>query len=294
MIKFFYDTDSELRFDIAKELGIENDVIKMPYSIDGVEYLADLGENFNSKEFFNKLRAGILASTVALNPAEYVNYFMPWAEKGAEVFYVSFGSEFSGTFNNMEIALKEIRKKYPDFKFTRYDTKAISMATGLLVIKAAKLLNEGLNVKDVCLKLDMLRDKINETFVVDDLKHLRRGGRLTSAEAFFGGILQIKPIIKLSQEGKLKPAAKVTGRNKAFSIMVDEVIQSFDSSAALPLIILNGDCLEDAKRLEQQIKLARPEIEIWQYDVGPVIGAHCGPNTIGFCYPSVNLRPVLS
>ncbi|HHX48932.1 MAG TPA: DegV family protein [Clostridiales bacterium] len=293
MIKFFYDTDSELRFDIAKELEIENDVIRMPYSVDGIEYLADLGENFNAKDFFNKLRSGILSSTAALNPEEYINYFMPYAEKGVEVFYVSFGTAFSGTFRNLDIAIREIREKYPDFKFTRYDTEAISMAAGLIVIQAAKLLKSGLNVKEVCDELDKIKDKINAVFVVDDLKHLKRGGRLSSAEAFFGGILQIKPIIKLSSEGKLKPAAKVTGRNKAFSVMVKEIIETFDASIGLPLVIMNGDCLDEAKRLEQQIKTARPEIEIWQYDVGPVIGTHCGPNTIGFCYPSVNSRPVL-
>lgn len=291
MIKFFYDTDSELRYDIAKELKIENDVIKMPYSVDGVEYLADLGETFSAKEFFDKLRSGVSSSTAALNPSEYVNYFMPWAEKNKEVLYVSFGTAFSGTFNNMEIALKEILNKYPDFKFTRYDTKAISMATGLIVIKAAQLLNDGMDVKQICEELDKITNKINATFIVDDLKHLKRGGRLTSTEAFFGGILQIKPLIKLSLEGKLKPAAKVTGRNKALNIMLNEVIDLYDSSANLPLIILNGDCIEEAKRLEYQIKSIRPDIDIWQYDVGPVIGTHCGPNTIGLCYPSIKERP---
>lgn len=293
MIKFFYDTDSEVRYDIAKELGITNDVIRMPYTIKDKEYFADLGESFNAKEFYALVKAGHLPSTASLNPTEYVKYFSPWAEKGVEVFYVSFGTKFSGTFSNLDIAIKELKTKYPKFKFTRYDTKAISMATGLIVIEAAKLIKQGKSVEETCAELDKLTNYINAVFVVDDLKHLKRGGRLSSGEAFFGGILQIKPIIRLTADGKLALASKVQGKNKALITMANEIIDKFDSSKKIPLIIMNADCIDDAKRVESIILNSRPEIEIWHYDVGPVIGAHCGPGTIGLCYPGEE-RPIIN
>lgn len=283
MTAFFCDTDCELWYEQADRLGITN-IILMPYTICGKEYFYDFGRTYNPKEFFRLLREGNVAITSALNPEDYKNYFEPFFQKGEDIFYVSFSSEMSGTFKYMDIAVKELQEKYPGVKFTRYDTKAISMGAGIPVLAAAKLHNEGKSVEEICAYLDKLVPHVNSVIVVDDLQHLKRGGRISAASAVIGGILKIKPIIKLTKKGTLAALEKVAGRNKAIANAIDEVITSATVPGEHPIVIMNADCEEEALRAKEKLTAALPEADIWLYDVGPVIGAHCGPGTLAFCY----------
>lgn len=284
MTAFFCDTDSELWYEVADRLNITN-IIEMPYTIGGKEYLYDFGRsNYDYKEFFGKLRSGEVAITSALNPEDYKRYFEPFFRKGEDIFYVSFSSEMSGTFKYMDMALKELNAKYPGVKFVRYDTKAISMGAGLQVIAAAKLFNEGKSVEEICAYLDKMSPVTNISIVVDDLQHLKRGGRLSATQAFFGGIIKIKPIIKLTKQGTLIATDKVPGRNKALAVITDEIIRDASHLDEHPIVIMHGDCEEEAMRVKEKILSALPQTDVWVYPIGPVIGAHCGPGTIGICY----------
>lgn len=282
MTAFFCDTNCELWWDRAKALGITN-IIRMPYTICDKEYFYDLGENTDSKKFFDLVRAGNTPITSALNPEDYKAYFEPFFKAGEDIFYVSFSTEMSGTFKYLEMAINELSKKYPGVKFTRYDTKGISMAAGIPVYYAAKAYNEGKSVDDIIKMLDNLVPSVNCTIVVDDLQHLKRGGRLSAAQAFFGGILNIKPIIKLNKDGKLAAVGKVPGRNKALLTMTDEIIEKV-ADTSYPIVIMDADCREDSDRVAAKIKAVLPGADIWQQSVGPVIGTHCGPGTIGICF----------
>lgn len=290
MISFFYDTDSELSFEIAQKYGIENNAIRFPYTLCGENFYADLGQTFDSNWFYGKINEGHVPTTSALNIEEFKEYFEPEFAKGNEVFYVSFGTKFSAAFEMMDRAIEELRQKFPNLKFTRYDTKAISMATGLLVIEAAKALNNGKSTQEIVKLLDELTPKINISIVVDDLNFLKRGGRLSAGKAFIGGILQLKPIIKLTKAGSLEPFQSISGRNKALKIITQELIENIQKESHIPLVIMNANCTEDAKHVGEIIAQARPDIEILQMNVGPVIGTHCGPSAIGFCYLG-NERP---
>lgn len=283
MTVFFCDTDSELWYDKAEALGLKNNIL-MPYTICGKEYFYDFGRGYDSKEFFRLMREGNTAITSALNPDDYKNYFEPYYQKGEDIFYVSFSSEMSGTFKYMDMAVKELAAKYPGVKFTRYDTKAISMGAGLSVIAAKKMFDAGKPVEEICAYLDKLIYKINTFIVVDDLQHLKRGGRLSAASALIGGILNIKPIIKLTKKGTLVPTEKVPGRNKAIAKVTDQVIAEADLLNEHPIVILHADCLADAERIKDKIAAALPQADVWVQDIGPVIGAHCGPGTIGICF----------
>lgn len=283
MTAFFIDTDCELHYSKAEELGIKN-IIEMPYTVCGKEYFYDLGKTYNAKEFFALLREGNTAITSALNPEDYKNYFLPFFEKGEDIFYVSFSSGMSGTFAYMDIAVKELQAQYPDVKFVRYDTKAISMGAGIPTIAAAKLYNEGKSVEEICAYLDDLVPYVNSVIVVDDLQHLKRGGRLSAAAALFGGILKIKPIIKLTKKGTLAALEKVAGRNKAIAVATDEIIANATRLDEHPIVIMHADCEAEAIRAKDKIAAALPTADVWIYEVGPVIGAHCGPGTLGFCF----------
>jgi DegV family protein with EDD domain len=290
MISFFYDTDSEINLEIAKEYGIENNAIRFPYSICGETFYADLGQTFDKKWFYSKINEGNVPTTSALNSEEFREYFEPEFEKGNEVFYVSFGTKFSAAFSMMDKTIEELKKKYPKLKFTRYDTKAISMGTGLLVISAAKALSEGKTVPEVIKLLDQLTPFINASLVVDDLSFLKRGGRLSAGKAFLGGILQLKPVIKLTKAGTLEPFQSISGKNKALKTVTQEAIENAKVNSELPFIIMNANCPEDALHIETVIRQSRPDLKIIQVDVGPVIGTHCGPGSIGLCFLG-NERP---
>lgn len=283
MTAFFCDTDCELHYSKAEELGITN-IILMPYTIGGKESLYDFGKTYDAADFFKQLREGATAITSALNPEDYKNYFEPFYKKGEDIFYVSFSQEMSGTFKYMDMAIKELSAQYPNVKFTRYDTKAISMAAGIPVMAAAKLYNEGKSVEEICAYLDKLIPLINASVIVDDLQHLKKGGRLSAGQAFLGGILKIKPIIKLTKKGTLAPLDKVAGRNKAIATVTDEIIRDASHLDEHPIVIMHADCIDDATRIKDKFAAALPSADVWIYDVGPVIGAHCGPGTIGLCF----------
>ncbi len=290
MTAFFCDTNCELNYKILDELNITN-VIKMPYTICEEEKYYDMGKEYNAKEFFDLVRAGNIPKTSALNPEEYKAYFEPFFAKGEDIFYVSFSTAMSGTFKYMDMAVNELKAKYPNVKFTRYNTSAISMAAGLLVYKAAKLFNAGKSVEEICEFLDNEQQYIHAHITVDDLQHLKRGGRITAVKAALGGMLKLKPLIKLVSTGMLQPFGNVAGRNKALLTITDGVIAAATDTSEYPISILSADCLPEAERVKAKILAALPDATVWLFDVGPTIGSHCGPSTLAICFKSKEKRP---
>lgn len=283
MSVLFIDDDGELNYKTAESLGLTN-LIRMPYTICGNEYYYDLGRNYNAKEFFDAVRNGNMPITSGLNVETYKEYFEPYFAKGEDILYVSFSSQMSSTFTYMDAAVKELSEKYPQAKFRRFDTKAISMATGLACYYAGKMHKEGKSNDEIVDFLDKFVYRINAIFSPNDLFHLKRGGRISAAAATAGTILKLKPIVRLNNEGKLVNTAKVQGRNKAVNYIIDDVIKHVEDVDKYPIVILNADCPDDAKKVETKLLEAFPSAEIWQYDVGPVIGTHCGPDTIACIY----------
>ena len=280
MSVIFCDSNCELWFDKAEELGLK--VISMPYTLKGEEYYYDLGKNTNFKAFYQAVREKNMPKTSALNEANYIEYFEPYFQKGEDILYISFSSQLSATFSFMQSAVQTLKEKYPKATFTWFDTKSISMGAGLQVYEGAKYLREGHTIPETVAFLESFRDKVSTIFMASDLNHLKRGGRLTSAAAFVGTLLSIKPIIMVNAEGKLVVKSKELGAKKAFATMVQEVIHKADIS--YPVVILNADDEEHASQVNQMITEKLPEIKIWQQPVGPVIGTHCGPGTIGIVY----------
>lgn len=256
----------------------------MPYTLDGVEKFYDLGKDHNAKAFFDALRDGQTAITSALNPADYTEYFEPFFKAGEDIFYISFSSEMSGTFKYMDTAVKELKEKYPKASFTRYDTKGISLAAGVPVWAAAKAFAEGKTVNEVIRLLDSLCPRMNALLVADDLNYLKRGGRLSSAQAFFGSILKIKPIIKLTNKGTLEVFEKVSGANKAYLQITQELVASVSDLDDYPVCILTADNDEAREILVEELRELLPKANLWVYDVGPVIGTHCGPGTVAVVF----------
>ncbi len=282
MSKFFCDADCELDYKMIDELGIT--LIEMPYTLDGEESLFDCGRTTDFKGFFDKMRKGASAKTQALNEYDYLQYFEPVFAAGEDIIYVSFSHKMSGTFLSMNKALEELKLKYPERRCLVADTQSISMGTGIMVYYAAKLHNGGASDEEVVAFVDDFKNKVQVYFTVDDLVYLKRGGRLSSFKAGMGQLLGIKPIIGI-KDGELVNLETVKGRKKALATLVG-YMQKKDIDITRPMVLLNADCDEDKDYITELIKDSFPDLEIWQYNVGPVIGCHCGPDTIGIIFIS--------
>lgn len=282
------DADGELWFTRQEELGV--DYIKMPFSYCGKEYDYDLGKDTDFRAFYDAVRKGEVPKTMALNPEDYINILTPYFEKGEDVLYVSFSHAMSGTFDHLNTALSTLYEKYPDRKCTVFDTKGISLGAGIQMEYAAELKNAGASDEEIIAKLTEFRDRIAVYFVVDDLMHLKRGGRLSGVAAFAGTLLSLKPILTLDEHGGLKVFEKITGKKKALRKMADRVISEL-TGTDFPVYIVDADCPEEGDALKDMILEKRPEAKIIRQIVGPVIGAHCGPGTIGVIFVA-DKRPI--
>lgn len=280
MSKFFCDSNCELWYDKVEQLGIN--YISMPYTIDNEEFYYDLGKNTDAREFFAKMRKGSVPKTSALNEQNYIDYFEPILSAGDDVLYVTFSHKMSATFESMYKAIDELKEKYPDRKVTVVDTKHISMAAGIVVYYAAKLHNDGASDEEVVKFVESFRDKVKCFFTVDNLIYLKRGGRCSSFKAFVGTLFNIKPLIS-NVDGKLENTDKSKGRQKSLKDLVG-YLDKYKPNLDYPFVVMNADTDKDTEHTVAMIKEKYHDAEIWQQLVGPVIGSHCGPDTVGLIF----------
>jgi DegV family protein with EDD domain len=286
MAAIFFDTDCELWYTEADELGVN--VIKMPYTIDDEEYFYDLGRGYDYKHFFQRMREGAMPITSALNPQQYTEIFEPYFAKGEEILYISFSSQLSGTFGHLETALKDLNARYPGVKFTRFDTKNFSAGAGIMVWKAVKFYQAGHTIDETVAYLEELSPHISTHFMASDLNHLHRGGRLSKAAAVMGTMLGIKPLIRVNDEGKLEVYEKAKGEKKVIASFLNSIAEKGSELDDYPIIVLDADNPELGDKLVAKIHEAYPNVEIWHHPVGPVIGTHCGPDLVGLIFHSTH------
>ncbi|MDR3264070.1 MAG: DegV family protein [Clostridiales bacterium] len=288
MAVVFCDTNCELWFDLAKELGLQ--VIKMPYTLDGVEYYYDLGEKTDFKKFYSDVKSGKMPSTSALNAENYKEYFEPYFQKGEDILYLSFSDKLSATFTFMDQAVAELKEKYPNVKFVRFDTKGVSMTAGFQVYAGKKFFDTGKTIEETVEFLNDFTKHVCAEFVVDDLRHLKRGGRISGFTAAIGTLLNFKPILRVTEEGTLVNKTKVNGKAKAISYLVEQVKEKALDLGKYPIVIVHADCEDEALKLKEKIiqETGNDKLDIWVQMVGPVVGTHCGPGTIALIFYAVS------
>ena len=284
MSVFFTDTDCEMFYTDSDSLGMN--VIGMPYTIKGQEYVYDFGRNIDIKQFYADMRSGEVVTTSALNPQDYMNYFEPVFANGEDILYVHFSSKLSATFNHMQVAIDELLKKYPDRKITCFDTGNISLGAGIQVIEACKLHNSGATDEEVVEFLKEFKDKISVYFYVDSLQYLKRGGRISAASAVFGTMLNIKPILTIN-EGKLEKLTTVKGTKKAIEFIFNKFVEEYNNDDKYEVFILDADNKTVADDLAEKIRQTGKNVAIRRLFVGPVVGAHAGPGTTGIVFVKV-------
>lgn len=277
------ESTADLPSNIIEELGIT--VIPMTFDIEGKSYLNyPDNRDLDAHEFYDKIRKGEKSTTSLVNTAYFIDLFEPILKSGKDILYIAFSSGLSGTYNASLLAVEELKEKYHDAKIMCVDTKAASIGEGLIVYTAVKKKQEGMDIDE--LHGWLLDNVLNvcHWFTVDDLYHLKRGGRVSALSATLGTALNIKPVLHVDNEGHLIPMSNVRGRKKSLHELVEHMIETCVNPEEQVVFIGHGDCIEDAEYVE---KLVREKFNVQNVIInyiGPVIGSHSGPGTIALFF----------
>ena len=277
------DSCCDLSEQLANDAGLY--VIPMVMTISGKEYKNYLDEReISSKAFYDRLRAGETASTSALNMDTFLSVFGEFLEQGKDILYLAFSSGLSGTYHVSTLAAEELAQKYPESRIFCCDTLCASMGEGLLVYLAGKKKQSGASIEEVRDFVEQNKLNLCHWFTVDDLNHLKRGGRVSATTAFVGSLLNIKPVLHVDDEGHLINVGKARGRRAAVSSLFEHMKETAVNPSEQTVFISHGDCEEDALALKEMIEKEFSLKEIQINPIGPVIGAHSGPGTLALFF----------
>ncbi|MGN1262048.1 MAG: DegV family protein, partial [Candidatus Enteromonas sp.] len=241
MLKIFVDTDCDVTPAIAKEYGFH--LISMPYVEDGkVIRPYEDWETFEPHPFYERLRSGKLASTCALSPTDYINYFEPVFAAGDDILYPHFSSAMTSTFNAMRLALDELKERYPERKFYGIDTKFITIPALLMILEIGKLYKNGATAEEIVDWCAKEEEHFAVYFFADDLKFFARSGRVSGITATMGNLLGLKPIININTEGKMGSIGKAKGRKNSIEKLLDYVEALQDDMKNYPVLVASTDC----------------------------------------------------
>ena len=236
------------------------------------------------KEVYDGLRNGEVATTAAVNPQSWDGAMRPQLQNGKDVLVLAFSSGLSTTYQSAVIAAEELKEEFPERKIIVVDTLCASLGQGLLVWYACKLRDQGKSLEEVSAWVEENKFHLCHWFTVDDLMYLKRGGRISAATAVVGTMLQIKPVLHMDDEGHLINMAKARGRRGSLDALVkklQELGAGYDNST---VFLSHGDCLEDARYVEKQLKEKCGVKEVVISYVGAVIGSHSGPGTVALFF----------
>ena len=277
------DSSADLSADMVQKLNVE--VLPLGFVLDNQSY-RNYPDNrdMDPHVFYERLRAGNVATTNAVNVAQYVEALEPLLQSGKDVLVLAFSSGLSTTYNSSRLAVEELSVKYPDRKLYTVDTLCASLGQGLLVWYTARERDRGHSIDEVRDWVEERKLNLCHQFTVDDLHFLKRGGRISAATAMVGSMLHIKPVLHVDNEGHLINIGKARGRQASLKALVDRMEDTAIDPGSLTVFISHGDCPEDAQTVADMVKKRFGVQDVVINYVGPVIGAHSGPGTVALFY----------
>ena len=278
--KFDIVTDSACDMPQAyyEEHGVE--CVNLGFTMNNVNYGGENGEFMSEKDFYAQLREGSMPTTYQVTGEMAKEHMEKSLQNGRDLLVITFSSGLSGTSGSFVVASRELAEKYPERKIRVVDSLCASMGEGLLLDYVIKKADSGASLDETAQYAEDLKLHICHHFTVDNLFHLKRGGRISGATAVIGSILKIKPVMHVNDEGKLIALSKAMGRKKALHTVVDNLLAGADMDENDPIFISHGDCIEDVEYVKSLIWERMPNVEIVVNYVGTVIGAHAGAGTI--------------
>ena len=277
----FTDSCCDVSPELLAKWGVP--YANMTFSFDG-EDKEYIGTDISNHDFYDRMRQGAHARTAAINADTFARAFTPVLEESKDILYVAFSSGLSTTVNSAHMAAAELQEQYPDRKIIIVDTLAASAGGGLMVYLAVAKKNEGATIEENAAYIESLVPQHCIWFTVDDLEYLKRGGRISPLVAFAGGVLGIKPVLQMDDEGHLVKVPTARGRRKAIEALAAKYAELSYEEQNTPIFISHAECEEDAKRLAD-ILMQRHGAEVTLItEIGPVIGSHAGPGTIALFF----------
>ena len=281
-----FDIITDSASDLTEEFLKENNVACVPlgFTMNNVNYGGTDGEKIEPKAFYDALRSGAMPTTYQVTSEAAKEYLEVSLQKGRDVLVVAFSSALSGTCGSFMVAAKELKEKYPDRKIEVVDSLCASMGEGLLVYYVVKKAQQGATIEEAKAFAESVKGNISHNFTVDNLFHLKRGGRISATLAIVGTVLKIKPVLHVDDEGKLVSVGKAMGRKKSLQALADNMAKNQALEEGDPIFISHGDCMEDVEYLIKILNGYFPNREIFVNYVGPVIGCHSGAGTVALFY----------
>ncbi len=283
MRDFVILTDSccDLPADLVAELDVR--VLPLSFLMDGREYF-NYSDNrdIQPKDFYDKLRNGSLGTTSAVSVGVFHDAMSAIAAEGKDVLCIAFSSALSTTYQSACIAAADVMQEYPGITVAVVDSLGASLGQGMLVYLAVEKKRSGASLEEVRAFVEERRCHICHFFTVDDLNHLKRGGRVSAAAALLGTMLQMKPVLHVDDEGRLTPVSKVRGRKAAVRALLEKMEELVENPDLV--FLTHGDCLEEAEGLARTIQEKFGSKTVLINYVGPVIGNHSGPGTIALFF----------
>ena len=283
MLKIYTDTDTDITPAVAAEYGYK--LISMPYSIDAVTTYPYVDfETFDAHAFYDVLRGGVLPTTSAISKEQYLNYFIRDFAEGNDILYVHFSRAMTNTFDAMDQAVAELKMKYPGSRFEEIDTKGITTISYNIVREVGDLYKAGKTLDEILAWAKEEVDHFAMYFFADDLKFFRRSGRVSGLAATMGTLIGVRPLIHMSQEGKMVSVGTAKGRAKALDFLVNKVGELGAEIEKHRICIGHSDSPEIAHEVGRMIEEKYGKQQIEYVDVNPTAGSHCGPNGVGVCF----------
>lgn len=259
-------------------------VIPMDVEIAGRNYVYGPGGDLTAEEFYGLQRKGKYASTTQIPPAAFLPWFEPVLKAGKDLIYFPLTSGLSGTCASAMMCMEDLRKEYPERTILCVDTFCASVGQGLMVREAARKQAEGLTIRELAAWVEENRLKIGHWFTVDVFDHLKHGGRVSAAVAVVGAALQIKPMLRVDEEGRLQVVDKPRGRRRAMAALLGRMGSTWDPRLGRTVVVGHGDDRSAAEELRGLVLEAYPEAEVYTAPIGPIIGAHTGPGMLALVF----------
>lgn len=258
------------------------------YFLDGKEYPDDLGQSVPFAQFYDAMSKGADTRTAQVSIGEYVDYFTPFLEQGKDIVHVSLSSGLSGTVNAARNAALIVKERFPERNVYVIDSLGASSGYGLLMDGAADKRDEGLSAEELAKWIEENRLKLHHWFFSTDLSFYVKGGRVSKTAAFFGGMLDICPLLNMDNLGRLIPRYKIRTKKKVIKTIVDKMEEcardglDYDGKC----YICNSACLADARQVADLVEARFPKLngKVEIYDIGTTIGSHTGPGTVALFF----------
>lgn len=284
MLRIFVDSDCDITKAMAEEYGVS--LISMPYFVGEKEIYPYVDfEEFESHEYYNMLRKGTIPTTAALSPANYKTIFEPYFEKGDEMLYIHFSAAMTNTFEAMELAVKELKEKYPAARFEHFDTMSMTCGAYPLVKEMLNLYKDGKSLDEIVEYGEKEKQHFACFFFVDDLKFFARSGRVSGFASFMGGIIGVKPIISINEQGIMGSIGSAVGRGNALNKLIKYVEDLGDDIKNHIFVVGHTDAPLLVKKVCDALKAKFGEdLVIEKVAVNPTAGAHSGPDGVAVSF----------